>query len=137
MPDVDSHHVFRAAPEQDLREAAGGGAGVQAALSLRDDLRESVQRPGQFVAGPADVGVLPVVGDVQGCEVVHLGGGFRENGAVRADFAFGNQPRGMGAGSRQSPGDEHLVKPGHPQASPAADGSSSFRASSSASWSAE
>ncbi len=58
MPDVDRHHVRRAAPQQDVGEAAGGRAGVKAAFAADGDGGKGVQRAGQFVPGPADVAVL-------------------------------------------------------------------------------
>ena len=64
VPDVDGHHVGRAAAQQDLGESAGGGPGVQAPLALDRDGGKGVQRAGQLVSGAADVVVL-----VGGCDV--------------------------------------------------------------------
>ena len=137
VPDVDSHHVRRAAPQQHISEAAGGGSGVQAPFARDGDGGKSVQRAGEFVAGPADVAVL-----LRSCSTARSlpSSTWREAlastwpaeltlpSAIRAAACVRDRARPRG--------NQCLVEPGHAQA-PAASRpeASSFRASSRASWS--
>ena len=63
--------------------------------------------------GTADVVVLDRGGYVEVGVVPDLKGSLGQHFPVGADFAFGDEACGMGAGPRQPAADEGLVKPAH------------------------
>ncbi len=113
MPDVDGHDVVRAAAQQHVGESAGGGTGVEAPLAGDLDGGKGVQRSGELVPGAADVVVFAGGRYLEACVVADLEGGLGQHFPVGADFAFGDEAGGMGAGPRQPAADEGLVKPAH------------------------
>ncbi len=130
MPDVDGHHVSCAAPQQHLGEAAGGGAGVEAAFAGDLDGGKGVQRARELVGRPTDVVILARGRDVEDHAVLYLQGGLGQHFATGADLALADQARSVGAGPRQTAADEGLIKPGHGRGSPAGwPATSSLRAS--------
>src|SRR6476661_6023125 len=118
VPDVDRHHVRGPPPQQDVREAAGGGTGVKAPFALGRNAGERVQGAGQLVPGTAGVGVLLIVLDGQVPALVNLQGCLAKDLATGTHFAFGDQRGCMSSRPGQPAGHQGLVEAYRHQAAP-------------------
>jgi hypothetical protein len=110
---VHGDDVRRARPEQDVGEAAGGGAGVQRPPLCHDQPAryEDRERAGELVPAPRDVLGVAVVGrDDDGRRGLHLGGGFGRDGPADGDPAGGDQLAGVLAGARELTADQFRVE---------------------------
>ena len=105
VADVDGHDVLSTAAQEDVGEAAGRGAGVQAAASLDAGCQaaaaQRIQRAGELVGTAGDVVVSGGHQDLDGLGRVDLTGGFGDDLAVEGDVTVGDERGGVGAGAGQ------------------------------------
>ena len=104
VADVERDDVARAALQQDVGEAAGGGADIERAAALDVDV-ERVERVRELDAAAADVGMVGR-GQLDAASLADRRAGFRHDVAVDAHLAGENQRARPFARRRQPALDE-------------------------------